>query len=114
MSWHATLDLPHCGECGRSNNIDIGNYTHNTDTMLRTAMAAVGSDFSLYDLHNKTGHEVHNLLRPALVWWSTNMTELRKLNPENGWGSADGGYEYWNNISETCAQNPNGKLWLSG
>lgn len=125
MSWDAKLKAPEsdpCETCGRSetaDDIELGNYTHNCNNMVRAAMMGAGTfdklpAGSLYNLNNMTGEQVASLLCPAMKWWGEHRETQRQHNPSNGWGDERSAFTWWGRIASTCAANPTGVLWIWG
>jgi len=98
------LECPCC-------STDIGdfNYTHNVSGMWSKA----GCYDALYNSHGQPTSEIIPVLEKAVTYFAANLDNLRAMNPENGWGDADGAFKFLENFLELCEQHPNTKIGLS-
>lgn len=115
------------GEPLPEHSFRCGNYTSNVTPIWERCLTAAGGllgwmewfegadpgRIQLRDLHGQPCVELELLLSEAVAYGIEHIYELRKLNPENGWGSADGAITYLWDIQRACAEHPKGKLWLS-
>jgi hypothetical protein len=58
------------------------------------------------DLNEKPAKEVIGMLRPAIAYMETHPEEMRKLEPENGWGHFESALKFLRDILDVCADNP--------
>jgi hypothetical protein len=122
MSWYAYVDLEKCPTCGRGGQecLEMDNYTHNTNSMMRRAMEAVGTldrlgEDHLYALNHMPCREALEILDPAIDWWAAQPNGVMDdLNPENGWGHSSSAFEFWKGIRDACKKHPTGVLELHG
>lgn len=122
MSWNASIALSPCEHCGRSGyqELDIDNYTHNCNSMMRRAMESVGTlnslgDRHLYGLDQMSCAAAAGLLCPAIAWWRSQPDDaMEDLEPTNGWGSAETALMFWGGIADACARHPQGTLEMGG
>lgn len=121
MSWNAYIQFPHCSECGRrSEDEELGGYTHNCNGIMRAALDAVGQldqlgGDHLYALDRKRCCEVGPVLAKALAWWDEQPAGWAKdMEPDNGWGDEPGARKFWGRIAKACSEYPDGLLRMSG
>jgi hypothetical protein len=67
----------------------------------------------LLDLQGKPADQIAPLLRAAVDWGIEHLDELREMNPENGWGDAEGAVTYLWDIQRMCEQHPRATLRIS-
>jgi hypothetical protein len=67
----------------------------------------------LRDLHGISADIAAPLLRAAAEWGSEHLGELRKENPKNGWGDADGALEYLRKLRDGCETHPRAQVYIS-
>ena len=89
---------------------DFLNYTYNVGAMFKRALA---EDDGIWILDGKTGEECLPYLKAAIKSMSENMDKFRLLNPENGWGSAEGALKVLKTLHEWCEEVPKAILRIS-
>lgn len=121
MSWHAWIEFDPdiCSSCGQSREIDLGNYTHNCNKMMRLALNEVGhleelGERDLYALDGESCLEWGPKLVEAIDWWSANYKEVAVLNPVNGRGDCHSAFVWWRDLAMQCHSNPDGILRMLG
>jgi hypothetical protein len=120
MSWDASVEYPPCSACGRTGDWhEIGNYTHNCNSMMRKALDATGQleplgDDHLYALNGLPCVEIGPILDKAMNWWQEHADEMVELNPSNGWGDADSAYNFWRRVATACVEHPKARLRMHG
>lgn len=88
--WAVTLD-------------ELGNYTSNVSGMWWRALEAVtGDGMRLQDTQGWTCERAAPVLTLAVVWMGEHADELRRLEPDNGWGDYEGAVEYMRSVAEKC------------
>jgi hypothetical protein len=93
-----------------------GNYTSNVSPMwTRCLTAALGSvePVSLGGLAGQRCGDIAPLLRLAVEWGVEHIAELREINPDNGWGNAEGAVTYLWDIQRFCEAHPKCDLYIS-
>jgi hypothetical protein len=63
------------------------NYTYNVANMYQQAFS-LGSGINVID--GLLGYQAHDLILCAIKEMEDNFSDYEKLNPENGWGNAEG------------------------
>lgn len=68
----------------------------------------------LADLRGKRMGDISTVLHRAVDWGVEHIDELREMNPENGWGDAEGAITYLWDIARFCDQHPSAtfEIWL--
>ena len=79
------------------------NYTYNVSQMFRLAFFG---DTGINQLHGMTGKVAAPLINKAMTYMREHMDEMRELNPDNGWGNADGALEFLAKIHERALEHP--------
>ncbi len=64
----------------------------------------------LRDLQGALMADLVPLLTAAVEWGVEHIDELRELNPENGWGNAEGAVTFLWDIQRLCEANPDATL----
>lgn len=107
-----TLVCPACGACWPDRKEDEGeNYTSNTSMMLQVASVATGcvptevwvGEF----LEGKLCSEVADILRKSTQWMADHPTEMKAMNPDNGWGNFDSYLQWLRRWQDACEKYPN-------
>lgn len=103
----------------------IGNYTSNVSPMWTRCLTAAlqakqptgyegrVADVTLGGLAGKCCGDIAPLLVAAVEWGIDHLDELRELNPDNGWGNAEGAVTYLWDIQRMCEAHPNAYLYIS-
>src|ERR1051326_7095509 len=89
-----------CGDDQRRFNSEYTGpekYKHDPDT----------ERLHLADLAGKRMGDIAPVLHAAVEWGVEHVAELRELNPENGWGNAEGAITFLWDIARFCDQYPN-------
>lgn len=89
MSWWFAMEV----DVGGPERLDVCeglNCTYNVAPMFRKALKEPGG---IRALHGKTGEESIPLLRGAIEDMEDGRAAYVKMNPPNGWGSADSALE---------------------
>lgn len=81
------------------------NYTYNTGPMFEEAVGV-----SLGSLSGKRAGEAAEVLWRAVHIMDREPSRFRAMNPENGWGDADGWREFLRRIAEACDAAPDAEL----
>jgi hypothetical protein len=106
--------------CNHGDWIEIGNYTHNCNPMMRRALDAVGhleelGEEHLYALNGKPCSEVGPILREAIEWWAAQPGDVMSdLEPTNGWGDSRSAFDFWRRVADACVAYPAGHLAMGG
>ena len=104
-----------------------GNYTSNVSPMWARCLTAAlqdvpqakhyahddGKRLCLADLAGQKGWVIAPVLQRAVEWGVEHIDELRKMNPSNGWGNAEGAITYLWDIQRMCEAHPDGTLYIS-
>lgn len=67
----------------------------------------------LRDLHGQLCDQLAPLLAAAVEWGVEHLDELHEMDPDNGWGDADGAVTYLWDIQRMCEMHPKGRLEIS-
>lgn len=120
MSWDLYLKCECCEEMQ-----DIGNYTHNTNEMIRAASVApkelkyrptVAGEILLGeetdgkcwgDFDEKSATEVFEFCNKILKEFEENDVKYLPMQPENGWGSLESLIEFIRQVRDACEAKPN-------
>lgn len=105
MSYDFSLDID--TGCGNTVCIWDCNITSNVAPMWREA----GIDFRAMD--GAPAIQVAVALRPAVSAMAADPTTYRAMNPDNGWGDADGCLRFLRDLLEACEMHPNTVLRVS-
>lgn len=137
IEWTSSEELPQLRPSGQPGS-RIGNYTSNVTPIWSRCLTAVvtheavpvearewfgaggddgtlsreASRLYLRDLNDRPCEELIELLRAAVAWGIEHIEELRELEPDNGWGDAEGAITYLWDIQRACEAHPKGKLCL--
>ena len=79
------------------------NYTYNVFDMYKIAF---DNEHGINVLHGMLGADAAPLLNKAMVYMSEHVDEMQALNPENGWGDADGALAFLRSIYEDTLRHP--------
>ena len=121
MSWDLSL-VTECPTCGRFTEQDIGNYTHNTNTMIRAA--SLGKEFSFPqptigdevlfrapteglcwgDFDGKRAGEVAEFARLIRLRLGDRKYDI--YAPGNGWGGRDTLIPFLRKVESACRKAP--------
>lgn len=66
----------------------------------------------LRDLAGARAGDIAPIFEAAVEWGVEHIDELREMNPENGWGDAEGAVTYLWDIQRMCERHPNGYLHI--
>lgn len=105
MSLDFSIKPPKCPHCGRSDAGESFNYTHNITEMAD----AIGVYSCLWRPEENGFTEARQIipyLERGIKRMLQNHEKLKKLNPENGWGSYDSFLHWLNEVKEACERNP--------
>lgn len=94
-----------------TNEVYTANITHNLGEMAR----AVSEDFyrALWrpeELKATQAMDILKILRGGIQVMETRSRELKKLNPENGWGTFDQLLTFARNYENACREWPTAKI----
>ena len=105
---------------------DSINMTSNVGEMYRAAMPGPYEGGGKYDgtgdvdprggltgLSGLKCSEVFPIISAGVQYMLENADEMRKLEPDNGWGDYDGALAYLQAIQKWCAAHPNGILCVN-
>lgn len=81
------------------------NYTFNCGRMLYEAVGV-----GLADLSGEPAHKVAGILDTAITHMERDPERFRALNPDNGWGDADGWLRFLVKIRDACRLAPNARF----
>ena len=109
MSLDVYLRIDPCEHCGRSGEGPSQNITHNVYRMWRL----VGVYSALYESEDKLARDVLPALRKGVETMRAMLDDCRKLNPENGWGNADGALRWLEEWTASCEKYPNARIEVS-
>lgn len=70
-------------------------------------------EIRLADLAGKECAAIAPLFAAAVKWGIDHLDELRELNPDNGWGNAEGAVTYLWDIQRMCEAHPKATLYVS-
>lgn len=106
--------------------VSCGNMTHNVGSMYRLALPGPYLGGGKYGGHGAAGPrgglpglsglpctEAAPLLREAIAYMHEHRAELRKLNPENGWGNYDTALHFLHKMALACERHTRGTLGVS-
>ncbi len=120
MSWDLYLQ---CDSC--EHMTEIGNYTHNTNEIIRAASVApkklkhrpsVAGEVLLHektdgkcwgDFDGKSATAVMKFCNKIIVEIEHNQVKYLPLQPDNGWGSLEGVLAFIREIRDACEAHPN-------
>jgi hypothetical protein len=88
-------------------NREIAEWERNVKADERTG------ELCLRDLADKPCGEIAAVLAAAVEWGVGHLDELRRSNPENGWGNAEGAVTYLWDIQRMCEAHPGARLRIS-
>lgn len=104
-------------------SIEIGNMTSNIGCIYRAVMPGPYEGGGRYDGEGKSKPcgglpglsglsctAALPIIEQALLDMTTKEAELRRMEPENGWGSYGGAFKYLRRIASACRNNPDGVL----
>ena len=96
MSWDLYLRCDHCGM-----KRDLGNYTHNTNAMIRAASG--GKCWGDYD--GQPASKVADFALKVANELVANYEKFDAMNPENGWGSRENCVRFIREVGDACREN---------
>lgn len=105
---------------------DVGNYTGNVSTMYYKAMPGLYPGGSKYNGHGEPDPcsglpgisglacgEAIGILDSGIKYMEDHATELRELNPSNGWGDYEGALGYLRDIRAAVVRHPKGVIGVN-
>jgi hypothetical protein len=101
-----SLDIYLNCESGESHSVFEANITHNVSRMWDMA----GVYDALYKSRGKLASQIIDDLAVGIRRMEEDMPTYRNLNPENGWGSADGALAWLKNLITACKKYPNSRI----
>jgi hypothetical protein len=101
VSWSVWLEV-NTGYGWRSIDDDSRGCTWNVCPMFYAA----GLEDGVRSLDGKTASEVATILAPVVQFMEAHPTEMRALNPKNGWGSYESALNFLRGIMVDCQMNP--------
>ena len=90
----------------RLKGMDSHNYTHNVTDMWHL----LGCYDALYNSEGMKAKDVLPVLAEAVISGPVRIKELRRLNPENGWGDADRALVWLYKVYCEFAEYPNKRI----
>lgn len=126
MSWDLYLKCSHCGT-----SRDLGNYTHNTNNMIRAAsepseafvpvpvaaevlLRAPVKGLCWSDFHGKQAREAGAFARKIARELEDHPAKYEALNPSNGWGSRESLLSFLRSVAAACDESPDMLFEASG
>ncbi len=85
------------------------NMTHNVSGMWREA----GCYDAIYNSEGLLASECLPFLKKGYEYFKKNAKELKKLEPENGWGTYENAGKFLEELIEGCEKYPDGKISIS-
>ncbi len=82
------------------------NYTYNVSKMWYAAIPETG----IRTHYGMTGREAVEPLKKIFTYMLDNMNELKKFEPENGWGSYQGALQFVLDLILASLQSPD-EIW---
>lgn len=82
------------------------NYTYNVSGMWYASQPEKG----IRAIYGLTGAEAVPVLRSMRDYMEDHWAEMLKMEPSNGWGSADGAHEFLGNLIKASLTYPN-EIW---
>lgn len=79
------------------------NYTYNVSPMWYASMPENG----IREIYGKKGIEAAKIINLMMSYMVNNWDSMVALNPKNGWGSADGAYDFLARLSAASIRNIN-------
>lgn len=126
MSFDLHLSSPTCPCCGRFDEHQDWNITHNVNDIVDLALKAAGSPIAKVDsgyaerswgrLNGWKAKDLIPVLEDAYRYLLDlgNAGLLRFLEPPNGWGTLDNVKEVMGSILVACRRNPQGIFSANG
>ncbi len=106
MSWDTSLKI-FTGK-KMTNVVCCGNCTYNLGNMFKKALG-----FNFSDLNGKRAGDVLSKLQLSIKDMRDNPDEYKEYNPDNGWGTYEGAFEYLVRIAEACENHPDATISIS-
>ena len=103
MSASFSQKKPKCPTCGHKEDYESIQITYNISPIW---YAMFPEDDRIIPIDGLTGKEAETRLTDAIQKMLGNEDELKKLNPQNGWGSFDGLLKCLIEIQHHCKINP--------
>lgn len=107
MSLDLMIDADQCPHCNRADSTESFNYTYNASMMWHKICP---TDDRMVQIEGMTGQQVAKKIRAAIAEMESRPTELKKLEPENGWGSYVGFLQFLYKILDASERNPD-SIW---
>ena len=110
----------------------IGNYTHNTNQMIRAASVGpaelpeqpgVFAEVILHkptmgtcwgDFEGRPAREAGLFARDIIAELKRDPERYEAMNPKNGWGSMESLVDFLREVAEKCESDPEGRFHASG
>lgn len=96
-----------CKHCGRGEVMEHHNYTYNASPMW---YAMFPEDESMVPIEGLTGEEADEQIKEAIYQMIDRSEEMKRLEPENGWGSYTGFLQFLERLHDANIEYPNG-IW---
>lgn len=109
MSLDLSIAPNSCKHCGRGDDALEFNYTYNVSQMWYEVFP---DDEGMVQIDGMTGKEAYPKIAKAIHEMLSKEKFMRKLEPENGWGSYEGFLDFLRKISDACIECPFG-VWRS-
>ena len=85
---------------------DDFNYTYNVSKMWYSCYP----DKGIREIYGKTGRDAAPILFKLAEYMQDNKDKLLEFEPENGWGSFDGAYEFVLKLLDSSLRQPD-EIW---
>lgn len=110
MSLDLSISSNSCKHCGRGGETEIElNYTYNASPMWH---AIYPKDEGMVQIDGMKGKEAEPKIVYAIYEMKTRKNAMKKLEPDNGWGSYEGFLLFLYKILEACKEYPD-SVWRS-
>ena len=110
MSLDLMISSDSCKHCGRGGEIAVElNYTYNASPMWYEIYP---DDEGMVQIDGMKGRHAAPKIAHAISEMISKKKIMKKLEPDNGWGSYDGFLLFLNKVLEACEEFPNSK-WRS-
>ncbi len=107
MSLDLTITTSPCKECGHIENEHSFNYTYNVSPMWYEIYP---EDTGMVQIEGMTGAQALSKLQTSLEVMIKRSKFMKKLSPENGWGSYEGFLDFLRRIRLASEDFPDG-IW---
>lgn len=109
MSLDLSIAPNSCKHCGKGDDALKFNYTYNVSQMWYEVYP---EDEGMVQIDGMTGREAAPKIQKAIWEMESKKKFMKKLEPDNGWGSYEGFLQFLNKVLEACKECPGG-VWRS-